>query len=117
MKMKLVAALFIAITLSGCQSNQVKPTEAKLTEADASKKYYECIYSQYNSAVSNGVASGEKSIDAAIDNCGDDAMNYAMVFAREYHENFSKHREHAHWTYKPIIEKNAKSELTKYISQ
>ena len=43
-------------------------------------------------------------------------MNYAMVYARKYHQKVEKHYEHASFTYKPIIEKTAKNELLTLLS-
>jgi len=111
MKKRILFGIGLVFTLSACQTNQVK-----LSKEEASDAYFACLNQNYYAAMAQGLPAGEKSIDSAIDACENDAMNYAMVFARKYHQKIEKHYEHASMTYKPIIQKTAKNELLVLLS-
>lgn len=105
--------LLILVTvflLAGCQT-----ATKRLSEADASSAYYQCLYDAYNQSASKNGTDPEAAINIALDLCEADAMNYAMVFARQYHDKQMMHASHASGTYMPLIEKTAKSELLSYV--
>lgn len=104
----LITALFF---LAGCQSNTTK-----ISSADAAQQYHECVYMQYNKAVSQGTEAGENAIKQALSGCSDLAMTYALSVSRENGHLPDKQYKNAYETYRPIIEKETSTQLKEMIA-
>lgn len=105
-----IGLIILLSNVPGCQTSSVviKPEKASVI-------YYDCLYTQYNVAVSKGSPQGEESIESAIDACYDDVMNYASAIARENHPKVDMRPIHAYDTYRPILQKEAAVQLRAYL--
>ena len=110
--MILAGSIMSIVILSGCKTSSVQ-----LPPEQASEQFYDCLYTQYNQAISKGTPAGDPSIDAAIEACDDAVMVYANTFAKKYHMRADKHYEHAYGTYRPILQKEAKNQLRAYLKK
>jgi hypothetical protein len=107
----LLSLLISLLMISGCKSSSVQ-----LPRGQASEHYYDCLYNQYNQAVSKGIEAGDKSIEAAIEKCEDAVMVFANAVARQNHHLPDKQGMHAYATYRPIYQKEAAKQLRQYLS-
>ena len=103
--------MFIVLLLAGCQSNT-----AKISAANAASQYHECVYIQYNKAVSQGTNAGDAAIKQAISECSDMAMTYALAVSRENNHMPDKQYKNANETYRPIIEQETSKQLQAMIA-